>query len=135
MADTHISFVSLLYLKLAQLPLLCRFFFLTFITFPHISSFIKIPIPPKPASFPDHHSLYLRPEVPTKRAPWPFHPTSCMQHTSTLFFLSSSHTSVFLPQRLATFNLPNLFPCHSGLNPKIFRKPSPFKSCRELGAI
>ena len=48
---------------------------------PDISSFTKIPSPPNPASFADHHSSYLRPEVPTKRASWLFHVTFCMQHT------------------------------------------------------
>ena len=57
---------------------------LTSTAFPDIFFFTKIPTPPVPASFPDHHSLYLGHKVPRKRAPWPFYLTSCVQHTSPL---------------------------------------------------
>ena len=96
--------------KVSTIAITLSLFLLTSTTFPDISSLTKIPTPPHSASFSDHHSSYLRPEVPTKRAPWPFHLTSLMQHTSTFLFLSSLHTSVFLLQRLLIFNVPNLIP-------------------------
>ena len=102
--------------------------------FPDISFFTKIPTPPNPASFPDHHSSYLCHEVPTKRALWPFHLTSWMQHTSTFHFLSFSHTSVFLPQRLPTFNCTKSYSMIFRFKSRDSLHPGPFKSCRGLGA-
>ena len=106
---THIICITFL-TKVSTIAITLLLFLLTSTTFPDISSFTKIPTPPNLASFPDHHSLYLCYKILTKRAPWPFHLTSWMQHTSTLLFLNSSHTLVFLPQRLPTFNVPNLIP-------------------------
>ena len=102
---------------------------------PDISFFTKIPNFPDPALFPDHHSLSLCPKVPTKRASLPFYLTSGMQHTSTLLFLSSSHTSVFLLQRLPTFNVPNVMPLHSGLNPEILCTPAHLRAAGDWKAF
>ena len=121
--------------KVSTIAIILLLFLLTSARFPDISSFTKIPTFPNSASFPDHHSLYLCPKVPTKQAPWPFHLTPRMQHTSTLLLLSFSHTSVFLPQRLPTFNVPNLISQHSDLNPEILYTPCSFRSCLGLGAI
>ena len=104
--------------------------------FPVISSFTKIQTPLDPTSFPRHHNLYLRPEVSTKQTPWPFHLTSCMQNTSTFFFLSSSHTSVFLPQRFPTFKVNKDFTqiLYHDIE-EILRTPWPLKSFRGRGAF
>ena len=119
--------------KVTTIVITLSLFLLTFTSFLNISSFTKIST--LDPSFSDHHSLYIRPRVPTKRAPRPFYPTSCMQHTSVLLFLSSAHTSVFLPQRLPIFQVPNLIPRHLVLNPEILCTPIPFKSCRGLETI
>ena len=128
-----IRMISLL--KVGTIAITLLLFLPTTTMFSDISSFTKIPTPSNSASFSNHHSLYLCPEVTTKRASWPFHLISCMQHTSTLFFLSSSHTSVFLPQRLAMFTVTNLIPKFSGLRPEILRILHPFKNPWGLGAI
>ena len=54
--------------KVSTIAITLSLFLLTSTTFPDISSFTKNPTFLNPASFPDYHSLYLRPEVPTKRA-------------------------------------------------------------------
>ena len=135
-AHSHILFASLLYLKLAQLLLLCRFFF----QLPH--------------SF---HLFSLSPKFQLLQIPHHFLTTTvytfipkCTHKTSFLalpsYFLHASHinsslprffthTSVFLPQRLPTFKVPNLIPQHSGLNLEILCISCPFMSCRRLGAI
>ena len=117
-------FLSRSITKVSTIAITLSLFLQTSTTFPDISSFTKIQTPPVLASFPEHHSLYLLSKVPTKRAPWSFHLTSCVQHISTLLFLSSSHTSVFLPQRLATVKVPSLIPWYLGLNPEILRTPA-----------
>ena len=119
--------------NVSTIAIILTLFLLTSTTFLDIFSFSKIPIPRDLASFPDHHSLYLHPQVSTKRAPWPFHLTSCMQHTSTLLFLSSSHTSVFFPQKLPTFEVPSLISWHSGLNQEILRTPAHLRAARDWG--
>ena len=77
-------------------------------TFSHSSSFTKISTPPILDLFLDHHNLYLRPKSPRNRVPLFFHLTSFKLHTSTFFFLNSSHTSTPLPQRLPSFQLLSL---------------------------
>ena len=88
---------------------------LTFTTFSHSSYFTNIPTPPVLSLFPHHHSLYLLPLTPKKRAP-PLHLASCKQHISTSRFLSSLHTSVPLPDGFGSCNVGSIFPiCSSPL--------------------
>ena len=96
--------------KTNPIPITLSHLLLTSTTFSQSSSLTNIPTPPVLSSFPHYHSLYLLPLTPIKRAPSPFHLTSCKQHTSTFRFLNSSHTSVPLPDILPTFQLPNLTP-------------------------
>ena len=88
--------------------------------------------PSNPSLFPDHHSLYLLPLQPKNRAPCPLHLIFYRQHISTSLFLNCSHTSVPLPQKLPTFQLPNL--TSNFCNSKILHTLCPFKRCWRLGA-
>ena len=66
---------------------------LTSTTCSHSSSSAIAPTPPTPSPFPDHHSLYRLPFIPSILAPCPLHLTSCIQHSSFILFLGSSSLS------------------------------------------
>ena len=99
----RITFIS----KVSTISITLSLFLLTSTTLPNVSFSPRFQPLQILHQFPDQHNLYLLPEVPTKRAPRSFNLTFCMQHTSTLLFLSSSHSSVFLPQIHTTFNVSN----------------------------
>ena len=93
--------------------------------------FTKIPTPPIPSLFSDHHTFYLLPLIQTNRASCILHLTSCRQHTST--FLFTVHTLLYLFH--INFQHSNLNLTSNFCNPEILCTPCPFKSCGGLGAI
>ena len=59
-------------------------------TFSHSCAFTITATPPTPSHFPDHHSLYPLPFIPSILSPSPLHLTSCKQ-THQLSFFSVLH--------------------------------------------
>ena len=73
--------------KPASLPKLCHFF-LELLP-PSRIVLTKTPAHPISSLFPDHHSLYLQPLIPTNRAPCLLHHTSYRQYISLFSFITA----------------------------------------------
>ena len=119
--------------KISTIAIILSLFLQTSTTISEGSPFTKIPTTPILSLIPDHHSLYPLPLISTNQAPCLLHLTSCKQHVSTFVFLNCSYTFILLPQKLPTFQLPNL--TTNFCNPEILCTLCPFKSYWELGPI